>query len=169
MHDVTTYRVSRFGDDVVYRIADGRVSIVGRHRVGARYELGFSLHELRPEKQVYWIRDRRPTLQVAWSAGFLLLLAATMIPASTLPQEDVVRYAPWILAALGLCLATVLRTVFPGRIEAAVFTYRSGLFAFRVPRVGRFAGQQSLFVDSLIEAIRKASADPASAAAVAGT
>src|SRR5687768_16228982 len=100
MNDCTAYGVTRFGDDVAFEIQDGILLIRGRHLAGDRYELRFPLADLRPERQVFWIRDSRPGVQLGLFAIFLMLVGVAVAAGILLPRDLVVRLAPWTLGIL---------------------------------------------------------------------
>jgi hypothetical protein len=160
MNDCLDYEIKRFGDDLSYQIQNGSLRIRGRHFGGSRYELTFPLADLRPELQIYWLRDSRAAVQASLCGLFLALFAIGVAVGMLAPPDVVAGLAPLILAALAASLALILWSVFPGRVESAAFLYRSGTLAFRVPKLGPLQGRHSLFVETLVEQIRVAAGGP---------
>ena len=158
MAESVSLELRRFGDLVRYELQESALAVRGRHLLGSRYDLRFSLRDLRPDHQTFWIKNSRQGLQLLLVAVFVVVFGICLALAIQFPS-GVQEFRGWFLGALGLSLAALLGSVFARRVEVAVFRYQSGTAAFRVPHWGCSDSDRRHFVEVLSRRISEANSE----------
>jgi hypothetical protein len=156
--EVASLQLRRFGDAIRYDLQDTALAVRGRHLLGSQYALHFTLRDLRPDHQTFWIKNSRQGVQLLLTAVFVVVFGLTMMISVRFPSA--VREHPrWFLTILSVSLAALLASVFARRVEVAAFAYRSGAEAFRVPAWGCKEAERRAFLEALASRISRANGE----------
>jgi hypothetical protein len=148
MSDSVTLDLRRFGDVVSYVVDGASATVRGQHLLGSRYELTLKLVELRPDYHTYWLKDSRQGIQLLFVVVFLVVFCVTIGWAALFP-DFAKQHGGWLAGALAVCLVALLGSAFARRVEVAVFAYKSGVEAFRVPAWGCAPESRRSFLEAL--------------------
>jgi hypothetical protein len=152
MAERVTLALRRPGDAIRYELHHGVLGLRGHHLLGDRYDLRFALRDLRPDHQTFWIKNSRQGVQLLLTATFVIVFGVAIMVAIRFPGA-VKEHPGWFLSSLSLSLIALLLSVFARRVEVAVFSYRSGAEAFRVPAWGSKDADRRAFLAALASRI----------------